>query len=577
MNDSPGALQSLSERVDELEKRVRALEHPAGSSTQVCRDDLKPALPAKSEPALESSSIFPVIGRALLGIAGAYVLRAIAEAGALPKLPLSALAVAYAFVWLVWSTRVSNNLNRTFYAATSALMLAPMLWENTLAFHVFTPTATAGVLASFLTLANVLALRTRGLRGLEIAQAVAVLTTAALGFATLQSLPFIAALLIALGISEFARSRDLPQPLWPLLVLVADAAVAAMIFIYSGPAETRASYPALSTALLIAPPSILFAMNAASIAVRLIAPTYRLAMLETLQFMISFGLMAAAVLLFTPIRGPIFLGIICLILSACIYICAFWYLAHCAERRTFRIFALWSAALLIAGSIEALPSMGAAALLSAAAISATYLAKRIEPEMLEFHGALFVFSAAIVAGLPSYIYNCVAATPPHSLPLIVPIVSACAMVAFGLGSPSTETISHRLLHLLRALIPVCAISALLIHGALALAGNLSVPGPHHIAFLRTLAVSTVALAIAFGGSRWTRPELTQLAWFLLAGVGVKLLLEDLRHGHMGLVAASIAIFAVTLMSVPRMVKIGSQMHSGASRQPHNTASREISV
>jgi len=582
MNDSPGALQSLSERVDQLEKRVRALEQPALSTAQVRRDDLQPASaakskPAPSQPALETGSLFPVIGRALLGIAGAYVLRAIAEAGVLPKLPLSIIAVAYAFGWLVWSARVSHEIKRTVYATTSALILAPMLWENTLVFHLFTPTATAGVLAAFLTLATVLELRSPGLRGMAIAQAVAMLTTAALGFTTLQSLPFMTALLIALGISEFARSRDLPQPLWPLLVLVADTAVLAMLFIYSGSAETRALYPVLSTAALIAPPSTLFVMNAASIAVRLVAHTCRIMILETLQLMISFGLMAATLFLFAPARGAIIIGIVCLILSACSYACALRYLAPRAERRSFRIVALWSAALLVAGSIGALPLQGAAALLSAAAITATYLAKRTEPETLEFHGTLFVLSASVTAGLPAYLYSCVAGTPPHSLPAIIPVVSACAIVVLVLGSSSPETVSQRLLHLLRASIPVCAFSALLIHGALTLAGTLFAPGAHHVAFLRTLAMCAVAFAIAFTGSRWARPELTQLAWAALAVVGVKLLLEDLRHGHMGLVAASIAIFAVTLMSVPRMVRIGSQMRSGAAHQLPHTPSREVSV
>src|SRR3569833_465651 len=108
----------------------------------------------------------------MLGGAGAYLLRAVAESGVLPKLPVSVFAVGYAFAWLVWSSRVSSSLARVVYAGTAALILAPMLWENTLTFHVFTPIVTAGVLAAFLTLATVLDLRNTKARGMWLAQGI---------------------------------------------------------------------------------------------------------------------------------------------------------------------------------------------------------------------------------------------------------------------------------------------------------------------------------------------------------------------------------------------------------------------
>ena len=560
MNDSPGALELLSDRVDKLEERVRALEHPAEAAVGAPAEKHLPAPAAQSDPALEVGSIFPVLGRALLGIAGAYVLRAIAESGAMPKFVLSALAVGYAFGWLVWSALVSTSVKRTVYATTSALILTPMLWENTLGFHVFAPMATAGVLAAFLTLGTALELRSPGLRGMGIAQSLVILVTAALGFTTLHSLPFIAALLIGLGVSEFARTRDLPQPLWPLLALVSDAMLAGLIFIYSGPAETRALYPMLSTAALIAPAALLFAINASSIAVRVVAHACAITIFDSLQVMTAFGLSVAAVLLFAPNPGLI-VGIACLMLSACSYVCALYYLAPRAEHRSFRIFALWSAALLIAGSLQALPLTAAVTLLSAAAIAASWGARHTHTGMLELHAALFILTAAITAGLPRYLYACVVATPPHSLATAIILVSVSASVVFALGKPSPDSVGRRVLGLVRALVPVFALTALTVHGVLAAAGSAMEPGPHHVAFLRTLAICAVALGIALGGSRWGRPELTQLAWALLAGVGLKLLIEDLRHGHMGLAAASIAIFAVTLMSVPRLVRIGTRLHT----------------
>lgn len=90
MNESPGTFELLSARVDELEKRVHALEHPdevkASSANRVIG-----AASAASDggtDSLQTANIFPLLGRAMLGIAGAYVLRAVAEVGVMPKVLL---------------------------------------------------------------------------------------------------------------------------------------------------------------------------------------------------------------------------------------------------------------------------------------------------------------------------------------------------------------------------------------------------------------------------------------------------------------------------------------------------------
>jgi hypothetical protein len=65
----------------------------------------------------------------------------------------------------------------------------------------------------------------------------------------------------------------------------------------------------------------------------------------------------------------------------------------------------------------------------------------------------------------------------------------------------------------------------------------------------------VALALAFGGSRWHLSELIWVAYATLALVTTKLLLEDLRDGSPGSRAVSIFLYAVTLILVPRMASI----------------------
>jgi predicted tellurium resistance membrane protein TerC len=53
-----------------------------------------------------------------------------------------------------------------------------------------------------------------------------------------------------------------------------------------------------------------------------------------------------------------------------------------------------------------------------------------------------------------------------------------------------------------------------------------------------------------------RPELNQIAYAALAFVAAKLIFEDLRHGHFEFIAASIFLFAISLMIVPRLSRLG---------------------
>ena len=562
MNESPGALELLASRVDELEKRVRALEHPEEGRTNIAvAQTAQSGLDrGAGTSALETGNLFPIIGRAMLGVAGAYVLRAVAEAGVLPRMPISALAVGYAFAWLVWPSRTGANLARFTYAGTSALILASLLWENTLKFHVFGSIACAGVLAAFLTVATVLALQDYAkTRSMWVAQSIAVLTAAVLAFTTRAVLPFITALLIAVLVSEMARMRQFAQPAWALTVLVTDAAVWAMIFIYAGPQDARAVYPELSAAALIAPACVLFAVNASSVAVRAIRHQSRISFFDAFQIAIAFLLAVGSVLYFASQAGRTMMGIVCLVLSACLYLATFRYFRPRDERRNLRVFSAWSAALLMAGSLWALPRLGAIIVLAIAAVAAIYSARRTEPGILELHGAAFLLSAMAVSGLPRYIFDALIGSLPNAPAVAIWIVSLSAALSTLLTRRAAESAWQNVLQLVPPLLAVSALIALLVHGVVTRSALIVAPDAHHVAFLRTFTICLAALALAFGGARSRHAELTHLAYAALAFVAAKLLFEDLRHGHMEFIAASIALFAIALITAPRLVRLGTRL------------------
>jgi hypothetical protein len=290
--------------------------------------------------------------------------------------------------------------------------------------------------------------------------------------------------------------------------------------------------------------------------------------------MIAFLIAATAVLCFAPQHGLQVLGVCCLILSASLYTGSFRYLRLLEDRRNLRVFSAWSAALLLAGSLWALPRPGAAILLAAAGLAAIWLAPRVEPEILELQSDVFLLAAIVISGLPRYVFNVVAGALPYRPTLSTMVVCACTGVAYLVEKePASSNWRRTILRFIPALLAICALVALLVHGVLGAASLAISLDVHHIAFFRTLTICLAALCMAFGGSRWGRVELTRLAYLALAFVAAKLVFEDLRHGHMEFSAASIALFAIALIAVPRLVRLGNKLHGAVETETLAHSSR----
>jgi hypothetical protein len=566
MKESPGALELLASRVDELEKRVHALEHPNEARTSAMSQVAAPFSSAElpEEVDFQTGNLFPTLGRAMLGIAGAYLLRAVAQAGLMPKAAVAVAGIVYAAAWLVWAARSPkvSRLVQIVYAGTSVFILLPMLWEVTLYFHAFSPIVTAGVLATFAVLGTFLVWGSERSIIVWFAHGSAAISAAALTVATHQVLPFVYLLLITVLLNEYAKTTGYRQGLAALVSLTADAAIWGMIFIYSGPQNAHDEYPELASAALIFPACLLFAINGTGAAIRIILREQRISIFDVIQTMIAFLLAVASVLYFAPPRGNVILGISCLLLSGALYTAIFRQPQELADPRNFRVLGAWSAALLLAGMLWALPRPTAAIALACAAVVAYLPAARMKSTMLDLHGAVFLTTAAGISVFPEYVFGALAGSLPGRPAAIVVIVTCCAAVAFVVARGSEAgSWQKQALEFVPALVGMCGLTALLARSVLAAAALVTLLDVHHIAFLRTLTVSLVALALAFAGSRAGRAALTQLGYLALAFLAAKLLFEDLRHGRMEFIAGSIFLFAMTLIAVPRLVRLGARLRA----------------
>jgi hypothetical protein len=344
MNDLPDALMRLEARVETLEQRVYALEHPAGAQSEITAQvaSSPPAAVTDDEhPAALTTGVFSVMGRAMLGIAGAYLLRAVAESSSLPKTAVAAAAIVYALGWLAWASRVKAGdwLVGTTYACTSALILAPMLWELTLRFNVLPATASAAVVCGFVLAASVLAWKRNFAPVLWVSNLTAVAIALSLAIASHQILPFIAVLLLMMLINEYAASRDRESGVRVLVALAADAAIWALFYIYSSPEGTRADYPPLSLAALLAPGLGLFFIFGLSLLYRTVLKRKTITVFETIETTIAFLLAAFSLIYFGPPASAVALGAFCVVLSGAGYAAAFVYFDNAHERRNYLVFA----------------------------------------------------------------------------------------------------------------------------------------------------------------------------------------------------------------------------------------------
>jgi len=276
--------------------------------------------------------------------------------------------------------------------------------------------------------------------------------------------------------------------------------------------------------------------------------------------MIAFLLAASSLFYFGPQSSARILGVVCLVLSAASYATVFAVLDRASERRNYHVFSTWSAALLLSGCLLCLPPFWASASLAVAAVAAAFLGVRLSRLSLQFHGMAYLLSAAAVSGLLNYALLALAGTLPAAPSISICVVSAGAILCYAAGkSCPGETWSQQLLHTVFAVVAIAASAALLVQGLMALTALSVNPGAHHLAFIRTLTICLAALALAFSGAHWRRMELTRIGYATLVLVAAKLVFEDLRQGHLEFIAASIFLFAVTLIAVPRIARMGHRV------------------
>lgn len=561
-------LEQITGRVCDLERRVAALEgHAANSLTGQSpqteeslstAESSRPPATWRGFPPIEMpTGAVPVLGKAVLGVAGAYLLRAIAEAGPVPKLPVLLVAIIYAALWMLWASRIhdTDRFASGTYALTSVLILAPLLWESTVRFAVIPPAFAAVVLAGFVTLVLILSWR-RQLEVLPwIATLAAVITVLALIIATRDLVPLTAATLAVAAITETAACLGYRLSLRSVPALAADFAMWLLVDVMTSAEGVPEGYHPASALTISLLCLALLAIYGGSVGVRAFVRTQRLSIFEISQPVLAFTLATFGILRATQGSASWALGILFLLLSAASYWGTLLHFADEAHSRNRRVSATWAAALLLAGSFLVFSARLEVPFLCLAALLGAFLYFRTRKFSLGLHASFYLSAATSVSPLPVYVGTALAGSVPAAPDRNIWIVGVTALLCYCIGARVPEDRSRRrLLWVVPAVLVGFAGASIVVDAISALAAGRIELTPSRLSVIRTIVNCVLALALGFAGSRWKRVELCWVAYAAVAFGTLKLLLEDLRFGNAASLVVSLLGYGSVLILLPRLTR-----------------------
>jgi len=577
-NETASELKQLAEEVRALERRVRALElaiaRTPSESGERSRELPPPiALPAIAPSASLSIGMVPVWGRAAFGLAGAFLLRALAESGRFPRMAVVVASIVYATVWLVTSCIRSNAapgrmLARMVYATTAALIFFPMLWETTTQFRLLSPLAAGMLLVVFAAVGSALAWYRNAsgiawvtaIPGSAIAM-VLMLSTGELG-------PLVGAMLAICAMVEAVDVRDRWSVIHPAAAFFADAGVASMIYIHTRPHHPEA-YRQMALPAAVGLCFLLLGIYLISVGFRTVILRDRIKFLETAQITLTFAFAFAGSAWMTQETG--LFGVFSILGASFFYGIALRRFGSDTSGRNHRVYAALGLSLLIAGSIMLFPKTVVIVLEAGLGVVAALTASQTRYRALALHAAIYLAVSVVLSGLLSYSMSAMTDSSAPARPSgeiwTVALGAVLIYLACSRG-PANKWV--RLVAAVVIAVSTASIAVALIAGFPARISGSWLPA------MRTLILCALSMAAIIGTRSFSRrrrvaerPDGEQVrpvewiwtAYGAAAVVMVKLFVQDFRQSSPAALAISLLCVGTLLILGPRLLRPGSTTRS----------------
>jgi hypothetical protein len=517
---------------------------------------------------LESpTSLLPVLGRALLGLAGAYLLRALTEAGTFSPRIGVAIGLVYAMLWLVWAARTpaARRLEAALHGLTSVLVLSPLLFEATTSLHAISTWTAGAILFAFTLFGLAVSWRKDLLIVATFATLAGLGTSAALLWSTLDVLPFTFVFLaIALAMEVSACLNHWLSERW-LTATAADLAVLLATWLVTLEHGLPEGYAAIPHAALLGAQVALLGIYLASTIVRTLLRGFTFTWFETAQCALAFLISVGGGLQLTSHDARVApgLALLALVCAAACYLVSFLMLDRGGElSRNFHTYATFGFLLAVAGSRILLSGAAAAVAWSVLAVAAIWVGGIFLRLTLKVHGCIFLLLALGASSALEQAAGLLLGerTWPGGAPWAIWSGALTASLCYALGTRHAAAVtpswSSRTLRIL-----VAGTAVLLLAGV---AAGLLTAGYHLIfgveathaycATLRTFVLSAAALLLAWAGGRWDRPEFGRLVYPVMALGAYRMIVVDLHQDRTAALFLSLLLYGGALILLPKLIR-----------------------
>lgn len=581
MNDD--RLRDLSVTIDQLKESVKALENRVGAL-----EGVEPALVGIQSEEISADSeastpveefgfkrpsatrVFSLLGRSILFLAGAFLLRALTDGGTLPAVVGFGLGLAYGLALIVLSDlslRKGDEGGAIALGITATVVAFPFLFETTAVLKVVSPVVGGLVLVVI----SGVALGSAWLRSVRLLSWVysmaAMITVLAMGFAA-GAAEFFAGLLLALGVATMlmAYTRKWHIKRW-VVAAAANVVIYRLAVLVTNPPSVGAGDHGLSL-------GVVQGLALALVLIYLGMFTYR-ALVQGRGVKI-FDVVQSVVVVLVGFLGAIktgtvggisssVLGWVALIAAAGYYTVAFTVVRQRHGRgRGFFYFASLALVFLFLGSRAVAEGPWLAWCWIVLGLVTAVLGGKFDRVTLRAHSAVYLLLASYQTGMIAATWDSYFGFPASvwrgvgiSGFVALLVTTGCywiLVMAHRAGDDSRYRLLPRFFVAVLCLEGFSSLAIVLLVKVLAGTPPEAVAGT--VAVVRTGILAVAAIGLAVAGRRKGLVELGWLVYPLLAlGLG-KLLWEDLRAGSpMGL-AGSFALFGAAAVLAPRILRGG---------------------
>jgi len=564
-----GDLSELTLQVQDLRQRVLNLEERLGSTVAAPGMSVEaPEVPVLAPPlpawfGLPPNTV-PVLGRMLVAIAGAYVLRALTDWGVLPAAAGVAIGLIYGLIWLWVAARspVEAKFAAALSCSTSVLIIAPLVWEAAGRLKVMSSGTSSGALAAFALVALVLGSKTRHRIIGTIAGVSSIVMAIALMLARDDIVPFTTALLVIAAAMEFAAWRDLQPGARAFAALAADSSVLLFSYLMSSPRGMPETWTPVSPHAVLTVQLALALIYLGTAVSQTVVRRRTLAFAEMAQtgaaLLIGIG---GAVWVFKEHREVMLgLGIAALAAGIAFYAVSF-LLFERDNKWNFRALATFGLFLVLVGIFLPFSRSEFWILSCACAVACCSVARAFVLPTLGLHGAVYLLLGSAVARATSQPLSVLFGSGVGRVEwlasigvLLAAAVSWVAITGISRGAPAHWR--NQISSLALAAHVVWITAGLAVYAVLAMWRTViggesgSVPADT----LGTVVLTGLSLALAWVGTHWRKPELVWLLYGFMALGGYKLATRDFINEHNLPLVVSLLCYGGALIVLPRMLR-----------------------